>query len=146
MNINTEVEIDAPPAAVWAQLTDLDAYEAWNPHIVAARGDLVVGSALDITVAREGTRDRSMTVTVTKLDPERWLAWVARLVSPLVFEGKHVFELERLDDHRTLFVNREAISGILTGLVVTDDPRVDYEKMNAALKARVERTAKTGAA
>lgn len=146
MNIYTEIEVDAPPAAVWAQLTDLDAYGAWNPHVVAARGDLAVGSALDITVAREGTRDRSMTVTVTDLDSERRLAWVGRLGSPLLFEGRHVFELAPLDGDRTRLVNREEIRGLLAGMVVTDDPAVDYEKMNAALKARVERTAKTRAA
>lgn len=145
-HIRTEIEIDAPPAAVWAALTDVDAYEAWNPHVVAARGDLAVGSTLDITVAREGTRDRSMTVTVTDLDPERRLAWVGRLRSPLLFEGRHVFELEPLDGDRTRLVNREEVRGVLAGLVVTDAPEVDYEKMNAALNARVGRAAKTRAA
>lgn len=137
--IRTEIEIDAPPAAVWEVLTDLDAYEAWNPHVVAASGDLSLGSSLDITVRREGVRDRSMTVTVTELFPELHLVWVGKLLSATLFEGRHVFELEPLDDGRTRLVNREEVRGLLAGLIVTDDPEVDYEKMNEALKERVER-------
>jgi hypothetical protein len=139
-DIRTEIVLDAPPAVVWAQLTDLDAYPEWNPHVVEVAGTLAEGSRLDITVRREGTRDRSMTVTVTDLDPERRLEWVGRLLSPRVFEGRHVYELEPLDDGRTRLVNREEVRGVLGGMVVTDEPEVDYEKMNRALAARLEGT------
>ncbi|WP_255196650.1 SRPBCC domain-containing protein [Halorarius litoreus] len=139
--IRTEIVVDAPPADVWQALTETDAYPAWNPHVVEAHGDLAVGSRLDITVRREGVRDRSMRVTVTDLDPERKLAWVGRVLSPLLFEGRHVYELEPLDDGRTRLVNREEVRGVLGGMVVTDEPEVDYEKMNRALAERVERVA-----
>jgi hypothetical protein len=140
--IRTEIDIDAPPAAVWAVLTDLEAYPEWNPHVVAASGAIELGSTLDITVRREGTRDRSMTVTVTELFPGLRLVWVGRLLTGTVFEGRHVFELEPLDGERTRLVNREEVRGVLAGLVTTDDPAVDYEKMNEALRQRVERTAR----
>lgn len=140
-DVRTEITIDAPPAVVWQVLTDTDAYPAWNPHVVEATGELAVGSTLDITVRREGVRDRSMRVTVTDLEPERQLAWVGRVVSPLLFEGRHVYELDPLDDGRTRLINREEVRGVLGGLVVTDQPEVDYETMNRALAARVERVA-----
>ena len=140
--IRTEIDIDAPPAEVWTVLTDLDAYPEWNPHVVAASGAIELGSTLDITVRREGTRDRSMTVTVTELFPDLRLVWVGRLLTGTVFEGRHVFELEPLDGERTRLVNREEVRGVLAGLVTTDDPAVDYEKMNEALRERVERTAR----
>lgn len=137
--IRTEIEIDAPPAAVWEVLTDLDSYEEWNPHVVAASGDLSLGSMLDITVRREGTRDRSMRVTVTELMPPLQLVWVGTLLSSALFEGRHVIDLVPLDGNRTRLVNREEVSGVLAGMIVTDNPEVDYERMNRALKERVER-------
>jgi hypothetical protein len=140
--IRTEIDIDAPPAAVWAVLTDLESYPEWNPHVVAASGVIELGSTLDITVRRAGTRDRSMSVTVTELFPDLRLVWVGTLLAGAVFEGRHVFELEPLDGERTRLVNREEVRGVLAGLVTTDEPEVDYAKMNQALKRRVERAAR----
>jgi hypothetical protein len=138
-HIYTEIEIDAPPATVWEHLADVASYPAWNPHVIEVRGDLSVGSKLDITGRREGVTDRSMAVTVTDLERERRLAWVGTVLTGALFEGRHTFELEELDGGRTRLVNREDVRGLLAGVVVTDDPEVDYERMNAALKDRVER-------
>ena len=36
-------------------------------------------------------------------------------------------------------VNRERVSGLLTPFVLSEEPERDYERMNRALKERVER-------
>ncbi|WP_083862001.1 SRPBCC family protein [Halogeometricum pallidum] len=41
--IQTEIEIDAPPETVWEQLTDFASYEQWNPHISRVSGELREG-------------------------------------------------------------------------------------------------------
>lgn len=38
-SISTEIDIAAPPNAVWAVLTDFDRYNEWNPFIVKLSGD-----------------------------------------------------------------------------------------------------------
>lgn len=136
--IRTDIVVDAPPRVVWDVLTDLPAYPEWNPHVRRAEGDLRVGAELDIEVHREGARDRTMTVTVIDLEPERRLAWVGSLVSEHIFEGRHVVELDAVAGDRTRVVNREQLSGVLAPLVVTDEPERDYEGMNRALKDRAQ--------
>ncbi len=141
-SIETFVDIDAPPSVVWNLLTDLSSYPEWNPHIVRARGDLRVGSSLDIRIRRKGVKDRDMTVTISELEPERRLAWVGTLLHTRIFEGRHVYELEPLDGSRTRLHNRESVRGLLASSALTDDPARDYEAMNRALKSRAEQAAK----
>ncbi|MFC7202688.1 SRPBCC domain-containing protein [Haloferax namakaokahaiae] len=138
--IRTERMINAPPAVVWAVLTDFSSYPAWNPHLVkvTSEDDLRVGSKLKLDIRREGVKDRSMTVTVTELIPGRKLEWVGTLVSPLVFTGRHTFELEPFAGDRTRFLNYETSRGVLDSLVTTADPERDYESMNEALKWHAE--------
>ncbi|WP_254537374.1 SRPBCC domain-containing protein [Halomarina litorea] len=136
-HIATSLDIDAPIDAVWAVLTDLDAYSEWNPHVTRATGRLREGEAVTVTVVPAGRRPRTMTATVTALEPLRRLQWVATAGSRLLFEGRHTFTLESLAGDRTRFRNREDLSGLLVPLAVRPDAHRDYETMNEALAARV---------
>jgi hypothetical protein len=136
-HIRTEREIDAPPAAVWAVLTDLPAYPAWNPHVVAAEGDLREGARLDIRVRTGDGHPRAMRVTVERVDPERTLSWVGTVVGSGVFEARHTFELHPLAGDRTRLVNREDLTGVLVGVVVPEDASLSYGAANEALAERV---------
>jgi uncharacterized protein YndB with AHSA1/START domain len=42
--MSATIDIDAPPAEVWAILTDLGRYREWNPLFVEASGNVAVGS------------------------------------------------------------------------------------------------------
>ena len=136
--IRTEVEIDAPPEVVWEHLTDVASYDEWNPHITRVSGDLREGASLEITVERLGSSPRTLTVRVSRIDPPRRLQWVGTVVSKWVFRGRHAFELHALDGDRTRFVNRERATGILVPFVTSDEPQRDYDRMNRALKERIE--------
>lgn len=137
--IRTEIEIDAAPELVWEVLADLDSYGEWNPHVTHARGDLREGESIEITVDRIGDKPRTMTVRVSAVDPPRRFQWVGTVGSKWLFEGQHTFDLHSLDDGRSLIVNHEQVSGLLTPLVLSENPERDYERMNRALKDRVER-------
>ncbi|GAA5052398.1 SRPBCC family protein [Haladaptatus pallidirubidus] len=143
--IRTEIEIDASPATVWKILTNLDSYQEWNPHITEASGDLKEQATIEIHV--QGTESSSrmvtMTVTVTDIEPRRTLRWVGSLYFSWIFEGRHTFHLEPLDDDCTRFINHERRSGILAPLVTDDNSWRAYEEMNRALAERAEKHAST---
>lgn len=136
--ILTEIGIDASPSAVWEVLTDLSAYDEWNPQTASASGDLREGTTIEIRVGPSGSRAVTMQPTVTTVEPPRALEWVASVLTSWLFSARHTFRLEPFGDDRTRLINRERLSGLLVPVVIADDAPMDYEAMNRALKTRVE--------
>jgi uncharacterized protein YndB with AHSA1/START domain len=54
--ISREIEIDAPPDAVWAVLADTGAYPEWNPFVRRLSGELREGERLEAEIAPPGGR------------------------------------------------------------------------------------------
>lgn len=139
--IETAIEIDATPEAVWATLVDFESYPDWNPFITAAEGSLEAGARLRIHIQPPNGRGMGFKPTVTAAVPTERLEWLGRLGVRGVFDGRHEFRLEPLGDGRTRLVQRESFSGLLVGLLLDeDDISAGFEQMNEALKNRVEAT------
>ncbi|MDX1530758.1 MAG: SRPBCC domain-containing protein [Rhodothermales bacterium] len=139
--IATQVDVDAPPDAVWAVLIDLDRYAEWNPFIPHAAGAVEEGERLTVRIAPPGGRAMTFRPTVTCVRAEREFRWVGRLLAPFVFEGEHVFELARLGAGGTRLTHRERFGGLLVPLLwggLNTSTRRGFEQMNAALKVRAE--------
>ena len=136
--IRTSVDIDASLSTVWTILTDLRVYDEWNSQTTSASGTVAIDETVNLHVERTGSRAVDIRATVTRVDPESTLEWVARLPIPHLFTARHTFELEPLDDGRTRFVNHEQLSGLLVPFIVSDDAQQDYEAMNWALAERAE--------
>lgn len=135
--IRVETEIDAPPEAVWETLTDFAAYEEWNPLFTSADGDLREGGTVEVGIDATGRPHLSMTMSITTVTRPRRLQWVGTIGGRWLFRGLHTFDLQALEDDRTLFVNREEFSGALVP-ILTRGLRREYERMNRALADRVE--------
>jgi hypothetical protein len=140
--IRTEIEIDAPAARVWDVLTDVAAYDEWNPFIRHLGGELREGSRLRATIAPPGGRATTFTPSVTDLQPRRRLAWLGHLGVRGIFDGEHIHEIEELEQGRTRYVQRERFTGALVPFVggmlrKTED---GFRLMNAELKACAERS------
>lgn len=139
-DLHTEIQIDAPPATVWAILTDLAAYPDWNPFITSADGTLAVGERLVVRLTPPGGKPLTFKPTVTEIDAGRAFEWLGRLVLPGLFNGRHRFELLPTDDG-TRLLQTERFAGVLVPLMRTNldtHTRAGFEVMNAALKARAE--------
>jgi hypothetical protein len=138
--IETTVEIDAPPAAVWEVLTDFPAYGEWNPFIRSIEGTANEGGRLTVRLEPPDGKGMTITPTVLTAEPERELRWKGRLLVPGLFDGEHSFRIEPLDGQRSRFVHGERFTGILVGFVkgVLGKTEAGFEQMNAALKQRVE--------
>lgn len=132
--IRTETEIDAPPAAVWGVLADVDAYPAWNPLVVSVTGELQRGAIVRIRVKTPGRPPVPMLARVSAVEPPRRLQWVGGL--PGLFAGRHTFELYPVGGG-TRFVHRERFAGLLAPRVVDEDLERAYRDLNRSLAARV---------
>ena len=138
--IETTVEIDAPPAAVWRVLTDFPTYGEWNPFIPTIAGNVQVGERLTVRLEPPGGKGMTIKPTVLAAEPDRELRWKGRLVVPGLFDGEHTFRIEPIDGQRSRFVHGERFTGILVGFVkgILGKTEAGFEQMNAALKQRVE--------
>lgn len=138
--IQHEIEIDAPPAAVWAVLADVDSYPDWNPFIRRLHGDLREGERLEVQIAPPGGRAMSITPTVLTADPGRELRWLGHFLVPGLVDGEHGFRIEELSSGRSRLVQSERFSGVLVGLVRKTLRRAEsgFAQMNVAVKARAE--------
>jgi hypothetical protein len=138
--IETRIEIDAPPAAVWRVLTDFPAYGKWNPFITSIAGTVREGEQLTVRLEPPGGKGMTIKPTVLAAEPERELRWKGRLVVPGLFDGEHSFRIEPVGGQRSRFVHVERFTGILVGLVkgVLAKTEAGFEQMNAALKRQVE--------
>lgn len=132
----TEIQIAAPPEKVWAVLTALPDWGAWNPFVVRVEGELVVGTTLTNTLAMPGRKAMVTKPKVLKADGTE-LRWKGRLLIPGLFDGEHYFQL-RAHAGGTAFVHGEIFSGLLIGMLNFDEVRACFESLNRGLKVRAE--------
>ena len=138
--LDSEIHIAAPPAIVWEILTDLDAYEDWNPHILGSSGTVAVGERLTNRMHRGGGKTTTFRPTVTEVEPERVFEWLGRLGIPGIFDGRHRFELHPTETG-TRFVQQEFFSGILVRPLrksLDTGTLGGFEAVNQAIKERAE--------
>lgn len=138
--IETEIEINAPAARVWALLTDFDRMGSWNPFIKSISGTLVQGGRLSVHIAPPGKSGMQFKPTVLAVRPERELRWLGHLFVRGIFDGEHYFLLEPIGEQRTHLTQGEKFSGLLVGLLrgVLSSTEAGFEAMNMALKLQAE--------
>ena len=96
--IRTEIDIEAPPDEVWAQLADLDAYAGWNPFITRAEGAARPGRRLSLRMQPAGGRAVTIRPHGHRRVPGSALEWLGHLGVPGIFDGRHRFELTATPD------------------------------------------------
>jgi hypothetical protein len=139
--LRTEVEIQAPPARVYAVLQDFARYHEWNPFITAVVGEAAVGAQLALELSLPGGKEHRLKATLLNVEPEAELRWRSRSWLRGLLDGEHFFQLSSPREGVTRFVQGENFSGILLGFAtetLTQTAR-GFVYMNEALKKRVEK-------
>jgi hypothetical protein len=134
--VSATTQIDAPPLAVWAVLTDFGRYPEWNPLFREASGEVAVGGRITLR-AVQPANGRLMTVKarITAADPGAELRWTSSL--PAIMSGEHSFELTPADAG-TRLTQTEVYGGLLAATVSIPRTETIFQAMNDALKERVE--------
>lgn len=138
--IETEIDINAPAAKVWAVLTDFPHMPLWNPFITAIAGRPAAGERLTVTIRPPGKSAITFRPTLLKVAPERELRWLGHFIVMGLFDGEHYFLLDPLGDRRTRLTHGESFSGLLVGFLrdALDATETGFNNMNAALKQQTE--------
>ncbi len=142
MDLHTEIEINASPQVVWNLLTDTSRFPEWNPFIHRLSGELAVGRRLVVFLQPSGSQGMEFKPVVLKVEPNRELRWLGRLLLPGLFDGEHIFQIEPLGHKRVRFHQREIFSGILVPFLkkaLDTDTRRGFNEMNQKLKELAER-------
>jgi hypothetical protein len=137
--VTTAVDIDRPPAQVWAVLTDFDGYPQWNPQIRRAEGELVAGHRVKLRLHPPSGRPVTIRPRVVLVTPRRELR--LRGSFPGIFSGEHWFTLEPVAGGRGTHVTQgETYRGLIVPLIgrTVTAARAGFQAHNAALKQRVE--------
>jgi len=145
--LQSDIEIEAPPAVVWSVLTDLDGYADWNPFVVSSQGSVAVGEKLINRMQQPGGKVMTFRPKVTEVEPERVFEWLCRLGFPGVFDGRHRFEIQPTPTGSRL-TQSEEFSGVLVRFMkksLDTKTMQGFEEMNTALKTRAEAQARTEA-
>ena len=131
----------APPARVWAVLSDFSAYPEWNKFIPEASGTLEKGARLTVRIAPPGGVPMTISPKIIHLEPGSRLTWRGRLIAPGVFDGEHDFVVASRDSYVTQFTQTETFRGVLVPLFASSLNRnvhAGFLEMNKALKTRAE--------
>lgn len=136
--MSAAIDIDAPPARVWAILTDLSSYHEWNPLFVEADGNVAEGQRIRLR-SKHPANGRLMTVKprITAVRPGTELRWAAGL--PGVISGEHTFTLTPTASG-TRLVQSESFKGPLSRVSGTTfaNAEASFRALNEALKDRAE--------
>ncbi|MGB0084338.1 MAG: SRPBCC domain-containing protein [Rhodomicrobiaceae bacterium] len=138
--IATEILIAAPPERVWSVLTDFAVYPEWNPFIITAEGEPLVGQRLRATFRPPGGSAQTFKPVVLRAEAPQALVWRGSLPIPGLITGEHSFFLTQHGD-QTRFQNSETFSGLFVPFLgkLLRQSEEGFQQMNAALKARAER-------
>jgi hypothetical protein len=137
----TEIEIQASPERVWQVLTDLERFSQWNPFIRSAKGELKVGSQLEVLIQPPGSSKTMFYPRVLKVETNREFRWLGSLLIPGIFDGEHIFIIESIAENKVRFRHSEQFNGILVPLLwksLDTNARQGFNEMNAALKKLAE--------
>jgi hypothetical protein len=116
---------------------DFESFPQWNPFIREIRGNPKEGEKLKVILKRMKGKDMTINPTVMKSIPNQEFRWLGKIPG---FSGEHIFEIKP-NEKGVRFVQREVFTGFLVpfiGKKIVRDTRPSFERMNHALKHKVE--------
>jgi len=140
-SLYTEIEINAPRAAVWQVLLQKENWLKWNTFLFdrSPTQTLVQGRSLLLSSRRVvGEEETEFEVLITLVQPNICLRWSASVPG---FKNEHIFELQDVGYGWTKYTHREHFSGLITRLafpLIRHDELKGLHRMAFELKSYVE--------
>lgn len=140
-SLYTEIEIDAPKSVIWKAILEKDKWLKWNTFLYDRNPNLPFEQGRVVQLSLRRLREETETEfdpRITLLQPEFCLRWVSTAPG---FRSEHSFELQEVDRHRTKYIHRESLSGMVTYFFLTflrRDEQQGLRRMAWELKQYVE--------
>lgn len=140
-SLYTEIEIDAPKSAVWQALVQKDKWLKWNTFLYDRNPALPFeqGRIVQLSLRRlRAETETEFDPRITLLQPDVCLQWISTAPG---FRSEQIFELQEVDRHRTKYIHRENLSGMVTHFFLTflrRDQQQGLRRMARELKQYVE--------
>ncbi|MGD1840626.1 MAG: SRPBCC family protein [Thermonemataceae bacterium] len=141
IQLETQILIQAPVDQVWKVLTDLEAYQEWNPFIIKIEGKAQKDTYLKNTLQFTPQKQQVFSPIVLDAIPNQLFRWRGKLFIKGLFDGEHYFQLVPIDATQTKLIHGEKFTGLLVKPLmrsIREQTLHNFEAMNEALKARVE--------
>ena len=129
------IHIDAPPAAVWAVLTDGPAYPSWNTTVTSLEGTIAASEEIELKVRIDPKR--TFKLEVSTFDAPTRMVWQD---GNGMFKGVRTFTLTALPDGTTDLTMAEVMTGAMMGMIAKKLPdfRPEFDTFMHDLKTTVE--------
>lgn len=131
---HVEIEIAAPPEAVWAVLTDTEHYQEWNPTQVEIRGAHALGSKLIAVFDAPEVTPFEVELTVSEMDAPYLLRQRGGVPGIITFDHRWMISPT---EHGSLVVQHEVDRGIYLLFWDSSWIKPAYQRASEALSARV---------
>ena len=140
-HLQTSVVINGNKESVWKVLTQLGDYQNWNPFIIKSEGTIKIGNQITNTMVN-GKKEMTFKPKITSNNPNVYFEWVGHLYLKGLFDGRHYFKLEEVNEGKTKVTQGEYFSGVLANVILKSiwkNTEKGFTNMNLALKKEVEK-------
>jgi hypothetical protein len=109
--VYTEILIDTSAEKVWKIITNFSQYNTWNIPLVIL-GECVLNAPLKIQANMPGRKPTTFRGHLLVCRELEMLEWIGYTIAPIMFSGRHAFEIIKIDDTHVKFVNKESFTGL----------------------------------
>ena len=138
--VEHRIGVSRPKEQIWAVLSDVDAWKAWNPMYPQVSGKLLISAPLNLT-EKVGDRTETYAAVVAEWVPNSQIIWTRKTHAGLVRHVRYI-EIEPLSETGCIFANGELFEGFLAPYLVSESRRKKlrqaFRGFCEGLKARVE--------
>lgn len=116
LEINHDLEVNAPAETVWQVITDFDKYPEWNPFLEACESTLKPGDPIHVTV-HLGKQVRRETEYIIECTPGKGFAYRMKPPPLGMLRSRRSHEIVPIDDQRCTYRSRFRLEGWLAPVV-----------------------------
>ena len=100
------------------------------------KGDIKVGEVIEVQL-----QNMKFKPCIEVYDYQKELTWLGHLFFKGLFDGRHSFRFEAIDEKKCRLVHSESFSGLLVSVFknkLMTETKAGFEEMNEKLKERIE--------